>query len=670
MTNKKFSLNNKKFLHGIVIKAKEGINKKPQIILPKIPSDSLVILPKDIIGSNIIEFQKHNIPLFASSYISYIGQPLYAVFAPTLEKAEILSSKVKIKYLENTEEDTLNNKEDITIEYQKGSYEKLYDQIIENNKQNVESKEKTTIKRYKSFYSKINFNRLSSPPTKTTKITVEIENKTLNIYSPTQWPALISSNVSKICGFNKKKIVIHKEKTYSLKDEFLIPPAILSSIAALAAIKTNKIIFIHENIETSRAKIQIEKETWYEEETQKTTIEKINVVIDQGATSILHKEFSNQLLAGLIPLYNLKGIYIKFTFTHSSNIPANFYGGLGFENALAATQIHTSRLGKSLNISPFLWINKSFYESTIYKKIIDTKNNIQIPKETLIALVDESFYNRKYSAYKVNSSNDKNFSTFTPYARGIGIAIGPSISGFSSSNETFSSPKVKLTLTFDGTIEINTSFYNSSRASEIWKSIASKELDIDKNKIEFCSNSSEIIDSGPCALSTNSKIMSEQIKQACDKINQKRFKEGLPISVTLNSKRKSTTKPLFSTESWISIVLEVSIDPISLEPIVFGVTAICSLGTLINKKTYINNMKIEILNTINELGAKTAKGNKFNLNIIINQNGENISDSISSGLRGVIYAAFNSAIEMALDSKNENLPITSDKILEKMRSDS
>ncbi|MGD1822947.1 MAG: hypothetical protein ACPKM0_09345 [Pleomorphochaeta sp.] len=659
MGNIKFSLKNKDFLHGIVVKAKEGINKNPQFTLPKIPDDCLLIFPKDITGSNIIEIQKQNIPLFASSYITYIGQPLYAIFAPTLEKAEQISSSIIIEYKER-EKENIKSQEDINFTYKKGGFDSTFKEIQERNNTTLEED-----KKYKSFNSKITFDRINSTTYNTTKIIVDLDNDILNVHTPTQWPSLIINNISNICGYNKKKIIIHKEKAYSLKDELLIQPAILTSIAALAAIKTKKVIYLHDNISNSRPKIEIEKQTWIEKENKRTIIEKIDVNIYQGSTSIFHKEMCNQLIAGLIPYYNLKAILINFTFLHTSLAPANFYGGLGYENALAATQIHTTKLGNFLQLSPFLWINKSFYESSIHKKVLDI-DNIQTPKENLSNLVDESFYNRKYAAYKVNSAIDRNFSTFTPYARGIGLAIGPSISGFSSNNENFSSPKVKLTLNFDGKVEINTSFYNSSKTSELWKDIIYKELDVDKNNVTFCTNSLELIDSGPCTLSANSKIMSEQIRLACDKINEKRFLEGLPISVSLGKTKKTTKAPLFKSDTWVAIVMEVSIDPITLEPIVFSVNINCSVGNLVNEKSYKTNMKVEILNTLDELGAKIAKGNKFQLTIKLNQNTDKISDSITSGLRGVIYAAFNTAIEMALNTDNTILPITSDIILEKM----
>ncbi|MGD1816881.1 MAG: molybdopterin cofactor-binding domain-containing protein [Pleomorphochaeta sp.] len=672
MGKKKFSLNNKSSLQGFLVKATDGIFKNPQFKLPTIPNDCLVLFPKDIIGSNILEIQKQSIPLLASSYISYIGQPLYAVFAPTLEKAEQIAREISIEYLPV---DNIDNKailEDQTSSFEAGRYAKELDKIIEENsliiQQNEEEKEekKEALEiKYKAFKSKLKFERIKYFSNQTTCISVEINDDTLNIYAPTQWPALIVNSVSNICGFNKKKIIVNKEQTYSNKDEMLIQPAILASFAALAAVKSNKNIFIHENIEMFRPEVLIERETWYRVNDKKTILEEIKVTIDQGAFSLFSKEISKQYIAGLVPLYDLKAIKINFDFIQSPVSPTNFFGGLGYENAIASTQTHTTKLGKSLGLSPFFWTTKSLFESALHKKVMEI-NSLQEPKECLQDLVDRSFFNRKYAAYKVNSALDKHFSTFTPYARGIGLAIAPSISGFSTNNSTFGYPKVKLTLNFDSKVELNTSFYNASKASNIWKEIISQELDIKKKNITFCTDSTELVDSGPCTLSTNSKIMSEQVKLACKKINDKRFIEGLPISVSVARNKRPIKGPLFSSESWIALIIEAGIDPITLKPVVFKVSANCSVGDILDEVAYINNLREEILDCIFELGAKTTNGEDFNIDIKINQKSDNISDSITSGLRGAVFAAFNTALEMALNFDNDSLPTSSEKILTKI----
>jgi len=157
--------------------------------------------------------------------------------------------------------------------------------------------------------------------------------------------------------------------------------------------------------------------------------------------------------------------------------------------------------------------------------------------------------------------------------------------------------------------------------------------------------------------------MASQIKLACDKINEKRFIEGLPISVTLGGAKKGNKTILFSSNSWITMIIEASINPVSLEPLVNSVWVNCSIGALVDEKTYTSNLKQVIISYLIEMGAKLAKDDEFFIDIKINHKYENISDSITSGMKGVVSAAFNTALEMALNVENISLPITSEKIL-------
>lgn len=671
MAKNKFSLNSKGALHGLVVRASEGVSKTPQFKFPEIEDDCLIILPKDIIGSNRIEILKDTMPLLASSCINYINQPLFGVFAPSLSRVEEIIRNTQINYLDV--EDLKKSKDDKNIVFEDGNYEKELLEIINANSLITEKneseeepeeneKEKPKEVEFKSFKSKMQFDRIYSKINQTTRIVVSLEKDILNIYSATQWPNLIANAVINVCGFNKKKIIVHREQTFSKKDEMLIQPAILSSIAALAAIKTKKTVFIHENISSIRPKTIIERETWYSLKDKKTVIEKINVTIDQGATQLFSSEISKQFIAGLVPLYDLKAIHINFNFVQSALEPAHFYGGLGYVNAIASTQTHTTKLGKTLNLSPFFWISQSLYESTIHKKIMEV-DSIQEQKENLQDLVDRSFFNRKYAAYKVNSALNKKLSTFTPYARGIGLAIAPSISGFSTAHEIYSTPKINLTLNFDGKVELNTSFFEDNKGSEIWREIISKELDVKIKDVKFSDDGPDLVDSGPNVLSSNSGIMAEQIKKACDKINEKRFIESLPISVTVGGAKRSGKTHLFSSKSWVSLIIEANIDPVTLEVVVFSVWANCSIGSLINEATYIAHLKQVIINCLIELGATINQGDNFNIDIKIDHKYDTISESITSGLRGVVTAAFNTAVEMALNIDNEKLPITSESVL-------
>ena len=56
MENNNFTLNNKSAIHGIVVRAKEGVSKNPQFEFPKIPNDCLLIFQKILMVKIVLKY--------------------------------------------------------------------------------------------------------------------------------------------------------------------------------------------------------------------------------------------------------------------------------------------------------------------------------------------------------------------------------------------------------------------------------------------------------------------------------------------------------------------------------------------------------------------------------------------------------------------------------------
>jgi CO/xanthine dehydrogenase Mo-binding subunit len=670
MAKKKISQSRDTTLQGIIVRAEGGIGKIATHIFPKIEDDCLIIQAKDIIGTNRIEVLKEFFPLLNSSTITYIGQPLLLVLAPTLSKAEALKEKINTTYI--SVEGAKSLKEPQTISYNFGDFEgelkkvskakNLAEEIEADNSDLEENipNEGTLL----NFSSKLHLRRQETDYNPIYKVLSELNDGILDIYAPTQWPSLILDNIALACSIKKNKIVIHKEPHFSPKDERLILPAILSTLAAIGTLITKKSVEIHSVYPTYKSDAFINRITWIDGENN-LIAEEIDVTIDQGAYPLFSKEMTRQYLAGLMPLYKIKALKVTFTIVSSNNPPSHFFDGLGYINSVAASQIHSTKLGKHLGYSPFLWREYNLKENDIQSQII-TLSNMAEQQALLETLEGESYFNRKHAAYKVTKSLKTKLSTFAPYARGIGLSLAPGISGFS--NYFLGLPKQAIGLTLDvgGKVEINTSFSPKSKSANIWKKMICEELDVEEKGINFTEEGNKIKDSGPSVLSRNSGNMADLIKKACTQITEKRFIQGLPIEVISEIDRPAIKQgvPYFNSTTWIASVVELRINSITLEPTVFKVTLFCSIGTVVNENEYIAKIKHSVISTLMEAGAKLASGDDFKIEIKLNHLSDNFTDSISGVLKGTILAAFTSALSMALNEDIEALPTSSEDLLE------
>lgn len=624
----------------MLVGATSGLGLVPDIQLPQLDEDYLAITPMDIMGANRLNVLGEYIPLLAAAKVSYIGEPLFALFGPTLDTVEVLSRQIEISY---HQPEKLEKPRILTFKQDLGNYDQATSAV---GLQRFES----------SFTSK----RRKTEPGKPLKVTARTASDTIEISAPTQWPNLIKEAVAAATGYNKRKIIIHRQLYFAPHDEYWLQPAHMACIAAIAAIKSGLPVELTSFAQTVKIETTVKKTTWYDQNKQ-TVAELAEVQIDQGAYPLFSNELCKQMLAGLLPEYPLKGFRCTISIVSSPTQASNFFGDLGYCDALAASEIHSSRLGKKLEQSPYLWRQSLHSADSLRPQVIAWKSEQQ-PDGQLDKLAQKCFFNRKNASYQIHKSIQKKLSLLSSYARGIGIASGPGLCGFSSNCKGIQQQSVMLTLHTKGKVICNTSFLPVGHSANIWKQIIAKKLEVNENDISFTEDGPFMIDSGPSLLSVSSGRMPKNISLACEKIKSKRFLQALPISESADSKELAG-KHLFQTNTWGALVIELQIDPVNLEPIISHIWGTFLTGQVSDKPSFTSKMKQTIITTLLEQGAKLALGNEFKIDLDINCDDKELTDSLSSGLRGIAIAAYAVALEQALSCQITELPIFSEEIV-------
>jgi CO/xanthine dehydrogenase Mo-binding subunit len=259
-------------------------------------------------------------------------------------------------------------------------------------------------------------------------------------------------------------------------------------------------------------------------------------------------------------------------------------------------------------------------------------------------------------------------STFFNYSRGVALACGAGISGFSSECRSLPQQPVQITLNPNNKVEVNTSFYTIGSSAEIWKQIISEELQVAKSDISFVEEQKDMLDSGPSVLSANSGRMPQQIQKACSLIKEKRFVQPLPICESvLSAKQPGMKGSMFLSNSWVATALELEIESVTLQPLVRRVWCAVSLSRVFDEQSLRSKIRHTIVTTLREAGALLSHSDTFNIEITIKDEGQQISSSITSALKGVITSAFISALEQALGYPVGKIPVDGGTLLEALR---
>lgn len=644
MENKINNLDTINTLHGIIIHS--TVEEGSILGHSKIEKDEpfFIIDSTDITGSTYVSACKEEFPLFASHAVKYINEPVLALFGPDLESVTIRGKQIEIDYqnVATTESESVL-KPHSPIEY-------MYNDV-----------DSFRTPQSSSFSATYVDEREQSVEESYTKAQAWVEEDLLYIRVPTQWPFHVQDSVASVCGRTKKSVVVINEGHYTAHDEKLIWPSVLASIASLAAIKANKKVILYSKAPTYKSQTTITRETILDEG-KKPIAETIEVEIDQGAYPLFSFEMVQQMIAGLLPLYPIKAFYVSLRIVESHTPPAHFFGSLGYTPALFSTEAHASALARFLKKNPANWRIKEYNDYNERKSVIENMSINQL-KDLLSETVEASDFARHYAVYSLQSQKSQHLSTFLNYSRGIGIACGAGVSGFSLDSALHRDSKIEITLD-NNNIFVNSSFYPSKKTKTLWYSVISEELSVDASIIHSVTReTSKMIDSGPEVLSLDVARSIEMIRQVCSVIKSKRFQEPLPISASVSAKSTiATPTTKFISSNWGCLTLEIEIDTITLTAFARRVFARFLCSHVMNEEQLASKFRHVIYSTLYTFNLIPIHKNNDPplIDIEVKSSKEsNIPSSATQALKAMVYAAYVSALSSATGKEITSLPFNS-----------
>jgi len=627
-------------LYGVILRTTIEKGKLISVKLPDIDSSFVVISSSDLEQSNRIRFIDNYSPLLVKDNVSYIGQPILALFGPNYESVNYYVNKIELKY---TEAEVIEDKQNLAPLKVGWGEDKGYFT-------NKDLKQVTT-----HYFSKT----AHTEDYLTLRISVHFENEIAYVSCPGQWISHIKDAIAETLSMPKKNIVVDSSKFYAPNDELLTNPSVFAVLATLAAKKSGSDIELRTTYTSYKPEIEINRTTAVSKEA-KPVAEKIEVKIDQGAFPVLSYELSSQLIAGLTPDYPLESYSVEVTTRSSCNPPANFYGGLGYSTGLANREIHSTNIANYFKLSPAKFKKDNLLHRENSEKFVKT-----LPVERLTTLINNicniSSFERKNFANTLQQKNKVRLKSLLSYSKGIGFASGPGVNGFTNHFQYNNLYGIEIILSSKNIVVINSNSQEENPSTLIWKKIIEKELDIKEENIRFLSSSDpNLMNIGPLVLSRDVGSIPILIKKACTEIKAKMATEKYPISSVQNLTTDKNA-PLLNSNAWSSIIIELEVHPVYLYPIVKGCWAHFDFNEIFNKTLLSSSIKKIIDSTLMSLGAKND--NNLDIQLELTEKGKEPPTSVSSAVEGLVTAAFTSALSQALGKEISSLPVTTEEIL-------
>ena len=620
---------------GLILRSNVAGVKLTGFDIPQLDQRFLVITGKDISPKCQLSMFGGSMPLLAINKIDYVGQPLLALFGPDTESVELLIEKISVK-TEPLDKLNLERSQDIpSLSFSWGQ---------------EEAPTEESLKELKRVDSTFRFEHTTYTTSLRYNVLVWQEGANLHIQAPMQWPELVKNTVETVTGIGKQNIITHQLEYCSKHDEYLMYPALYAALASIATIATNLPVEIRAVGESSRAGIVVTRTTYLNEE-NKPCAENVKMVIDQGAFGFATEEFQRQAMAGLLPIYSLKSFSADIEVILSNKAPASFCSSLGYSEALATAEYHTSKIAEKAGFTPLLLrdvIERGKTRFTDYAPPYSLEG-----KDRVTAIAEKAVFNRKWAS---NTFHKGDFGLLG-IIKGIGLASGLGISGFSTTmlqqNDFFSI----MSYTAKKNITVNSSAVYTPNITRYWRNIINTRIQDSSlvDSILFLEHNIETPDSGPDVLSRFPFCFTKQLITATKSINPLLKQSKWPLQ--LKFKAEGGASPCeFEYSGFGALIIELEISKKDYIPIVKEAWGNFSLPSKQLEMETRDAARRTILNTIKECGGSLSNQFKLNLSFVQSIDPVDQFASIISISKALTMSAFANALCQATGEDIATLP--------------
>ena len=638
--------------YGRLYTSDEAGKKISEINIPEFDQKFLVMKAGDLLGDNKLSLAGSEMPIMADGSVLYPEQPLVALIAPDYESATIAMRSISVSFSEESEEEEENLYQE---DYGWGNIEDY-----RNGWKEVIKKEKTEEKAPQEEKSEETEHSSEDKEESETNKESEGENGEEQPEEKEEEEVIIHEYRKTETSFILKPVEYSSYTFFAATCcEYLLYPAIVAAIAANASLILKCPVEIKTRAYNRRGGIRTKRITYLSPDL-KPLAEEVVHTIDIGAYPMLEREVERQAMTGIIPSYPLQAFKASVKIEKSFSFPSFIFSSMGYSEAMAATEYHSSALAKEIGMSPYefrLWAYKDKRKFTDYLPAIQMAEI----KKLLTSIAMKSSFSRKWSANDLGRSNP----SFLGYTKGIGLASAIGIAGFSTSFVSEHEYQAKMTATQRGAIVIDTSAYSRGTAVTFWKKLLKDELELtSEDSVLFSNAEHSSLDSGPRILSRFICSFSKQLQATARKLKALKETEKLPIAITFDVENRYFPCE-FDESAFGAMAIELMLPDTSYIPVVKEVWADYSVGPIANSDILMTSVKQIILKCLDENGLKTDKN--MSLHITFSRRDSDSIAAVTTLTRGLVISSLKSALEQAI-GKKVSLPINAEEIFRLRRS--
>ncbi|MCG8453945.1 MAG: molybdopterin-dependent oxidoreductase [Spirochaetales bacterium] len=517
---------NKRIFTGLAFHSPLGPGRLSSIHLPPPPDHLVSLMGADIPGTRKLPFGSTSIPVLSGKKILWPGQALLLAAGPNGDEIEEWLSQITLDILPFEEKD---QKEHSPYRWEKGHPQEAFSRAFQVVEEHI-------------VIPQTPVNHRSGGAV------CQKDGAFYQIHVNTPWPGAVRRHVARTIKTERANIRV---RSYAPNGAIegasgLWLSSVEASRAALLSQKARKSIryLPSPNRDTpGRPGIDLFMRGAIDAEGRVLAIE-AEFTLHAGALFPLENEFMERIVLGLFSLYPCRHYIIQGKLHPSETAPDGFTPGGGFDLGVMAGELFASRIASNSLISPGLWRKASLPQpGQGFGPGIDLPRDFPIPN-LLDSLMEDSDFDRKFSAYEQNALARSNLTHTPALFGGIGLSCAWFGNGFTPSRKDLGPASITLNLDIDGILEIDVPLLSPGDAlQESWKAMVQDILGIEGKSVRFTGElPSPTLVPGPHLYGSDISVHTKLLELACREISKKRFRDPLPITVSRSRRKRSQGK--------------------------------------------------------------------------------------------------------------------------------
>lgn len=623
--------------YGALVHAGPGAGQLGPVTGPDPGERFFTIRRADFPAPPMVHALSGSFPALTEDKALFPGQPVLAIFGPDYESVELEAARWTVGTAPDSPGQDLG----------------LGDEDVDGLQWGTKPDDLGTLREVKGEYRTLASERILPTP-----MTCEVwsDGGKVHVEAPTQWPGLVRRTVAHVLDIPEKEVTIHRTPWLPEADEGLLYPAVLAAIAAMASAKSGSPVALRSKVAAATPGVVIKRTTWCSDD-GKPVAEEVEMEAETGALPTGGKEFARQALAGLIPNYPLQHFSCSVTVKRSPRAPSAFSGAAGYPQAIASSEAHAARIAAGYELPVTKW--KDYVAKGGRRPFTDFMPSVELDSLAPLPaeITKESDFDRKWAS---GATSVGDFSLL-PMTRGIGLATGVSVAGFSTSLGREVDFQAKLTFTEKGNATILTSFAPFGPYASTVRKTVSQYIDLaGERDVILLDGESSGADTGPEILCRPASAFATQLSGACAKLAAS-LREGaqLPVSHVFPSDERLMPCE-FEPRGMASVVVEVSLDERTFVPVATEAWVCVETGAAGDNRVFRDSLKAAVAGELRRLGAELlmTPPRPFKVNLEVRTSGDGPAPGVGQGLRGLVEAAFRSALSQCAPGLGDVLPVT------------